>query len=108
LLGRLIVIPYLPLSDAAMADIIRLQLGRIGARVSLRHRVPFSYAEEVVRIIASRCQEPESGGRMVDAILTNALLPDISGGLFNRMLAGEPVARVHVGVDGSGFSYAYD
>jgi type VI secretion system protein VasG len=108
LLGRLIVIPYLPLSDAAMADIIRLQLGRIGARVSLRHRVPFSYAEEVVRIIASRCQEPESGGRMIDAILTNALLPDISGGLFNRMLAGEPVARVHVGVDGSGFSYAYD
>jgi type VI secretion system protein VasG len=108
LLGRLIVIPYLPLSDAVMADIIRLQLDRIGARVGLRHRVPFSYADDVVRIVASRCQEPESGGRMIDAILTNALLPDISAGLLNRMLAGEPVARVHVGVDGNGFSYAYD
>src|SRR5450755_582198 len=106
LLGRLIVIPYLPLSQSVMADIIRLQLGRIAARVTFRHGVPFTYGDEVVDLIASRCNEPESGGRMIDAILTNTLLPDISGALLNRMLAGERVARVHVGVADSEFSYA--
>ena len=108
LLGRLIVIPYLPLSPEVMANIIRLQLGRIATRVTFRHGVPFTYGEDVVQLISSRCNEPESGGRMIDAILTNTLLPDISGALLNRMLSGEPVARVHVGVEGSEFTYAFD
>ena len=108
LLGRLIVIPYLPLSDEVMKSIIKLQLGRITARVTERHGVPFTYDQSVDDLVASRCNEPESGGRMIDAILTNTMLPDISGGLLNRMLTGEPVARVHVGVDASGFTYAFD
>ncbi len=108
LLGRLIVIPYLPLSDEVMKNIIRLQMGRIASRVSERHGVPFTYDEAAIELIASRCNEPESGGRMVDAILTNTLLPDISGALLARLLAGEAVARVHVGVDGAGFTYSFD
>jgi type VI secretion system protein VasG len=108
LLGRLIVIPYLPLSDAVMAGIISLQLGRIATRVSARHGVPFTYDQDVVGLIASRCTEPESGGRMIDAILTNTLLPDISGALLGRLLAGEPIARVHVGANGAEFTYSFD
>jgi type VI secretion system protein VasG len=91
-----------------MADIIALQLGRIGARVSARQGVPLSYDEAVVRLIAARCNEPESGGRMIDAILTNTLLPDISGGLLTRMLDGRPVERVHIGVDSAAFTYSFD
>ncbi len=108
LLGRLIVIPYLPLSDEVMKSIIKLQLGRITARVTERHGVPFTYDDSVVELVASRCNEPESGGRMIDAILTNTMLPDISGGLLQRMLTGEPVMRVHVGVDDAGFTYSFD
>jgi type VI secretion system protein VasG len=108
LLGRLIVVPYLPLSDAVMADIIRLQLSRIAARVSAAYAVSFSYDEEVVRLIGSRCSEPESGGRIIDAILTNTMLPDISGALLTRVLEGTPVTRVHVGVDAKGFAYSFD
>ena len=108
LLGRLIVIPYLPLSDEVMKSIIKLQLGRIAARVTERHGVPFIYSQAVVDLISSRCNEPESGGRMVDAILTNTMLPDISGALLGRMLSGEPVKCVHVGVDDAGFTYSFD
>jgi type VI secretion system protein VasG len=108
LLGRLIVIPYLPLNPSVMADIIRLQLDRIGQRVSFRHGVPFSYSDDVVALIASRCDEPESGGRMIDAILTNTLLPDIGGALLNRMLAGTPTTRVHVQADKADFTYLFD
>ena len=37
LLGRLITVPYYPLSDAVMGDIIRLQLERIAARIAEQH-----------------------------------------------------------------------
>ena len=105
LLGRLIVIPYLPLSDEVLRGIIRLQLGRIAARVTATRGIPFTYDDAVVDLIASRCTEPESGGRMIDAILTNTMLPDISAMFLNRMLAGDPPTRVLVGVDADGFTY---
>jgi type VI secretion system protein VasG len=108
LLGRLIVIPYLPLSDTVMAGIISLQLGRVARRISSRHGVPFTYGQDVIDLIASRCTELESGGRMIDAILTNTLLPDISALFFERMLGGEPMTRVHVGVSDGNFTYAFD
>jgi len=107
LLGRLIVIPYYPLSDAIMGDIIRLQLGRIATRIGERHKVPFTYDEDVVKLIASRCNEPESGGRMVDAILTNTMLPAISGAFLNRLLEGSHVAGVQVGVADGDLTYTF-
>ncbi|HET6609847.1 MAG TPA: type VI secretion system ATPase TssH, partial [Rhodopila sp.] len=108
LLGRLIVIPYLPLGDEVMSKIIRLQLGRVAKRVTERHGVPFTFTDAVVDLVRSRCNEPESGGRMIDAILTNTMLPDISGAFLDRLLKGEPVARVHVDVGGDGFTYDFD
>src|SRR5918993_2915064 len=76
LLGRLVVIPYYPLSDTMLASIVRLQLGRIARRVSEHHRIPFTYDDEAVQLLVSRCTEVESGGRMIDAILTNTVLPE--------------------------------
>ncbi|HEY6438400.1 MAG TPA: AAA family ATPase, partial [Acetobacteraceae bacterium] len=107
LLGRLITVPYYPLSDAVMGDIIRLQLERITARIAERHEAAFSYDRDVVELIASRCTEPESGGRMIDAILTNTMLPAISAAMLERMVEGADVASVQVGVAGGEFSYAY-
>ncbi len=107
LLGRLIVIPYYPLSDKIMGDIIRLQLGRIATRIAEHHKVPFSYDEDVVSLIASRCNEPESGGRMIDAILTNTMLPAISGAFLQRMLEGGQIAGVNVGVTDGDLTYSF-
>ena len=108
LLGRLIVIPYLPLSDAVMRGIIQLQLSRIKKRVEANREIPFTYDDSVVDLIASRCTEPESGGRIIDNILTNTMLPDISGAFLNRMLKGNPAKRVHVGAEGGVFTYDFD
>lgn len=108
LLGRLVVIPYYPLSDAMIRVIARLQLDRVARRVAQNHQVPFSYDDVVVGLIASRCTELESGGRMVDAILTNTLLPTISEEFLRRLLEGKPVTRVHVGVEASDFRYGFD
>ncbi|MDD2659025.1 MAG: type VI secretion system ATPase TssH [Methylococcales bacterium] len=107
LLGRLVVIPYYPLSDEMIAAIAKLQLGRIAKRVLESHKVPFSYDDAVIRLIASRCTELESGGRMIDAILTNTLLPSISAEFLNRMMEGKSIERVHVSVTDGEFVYEF-
>ena len=108
LLGRLVVIPYYPLSDEMIGAIARLQLGRIEKRIVQNHQVPFSYDDQVVRLIVSRCTELESGGRMIDAILTNTMLPAISGEFLRRMMDGKRVAGVRVKVENGDFAYDYD
>jgi type VI secretion system protein VasG len=108
LLGRLVVIPYYPLSPSMVAAITRLQLNRIKKRVETAHGVPFVYSDAVVDTIVSRCQELESGGRMIDAIVTNTMLPDISGEFLRRMMAGGEVRRVAIDVTGSEFTYSFD
>ncbi len=108
LLGRLIVIPYLPLAPDVMRGIIQLQLGRIKRRIEETRGIPFTYDDAVVELIASRCNEPESGGRIIDNILTNTMLPDISGAFLTRMLEGHPPTLVRVGVDGTDFTYAFE
>jgi type VI secretion system protein VasG len=105
LLGRIVTIPYLPLSDAMLGQIIRLQMDRIARRIRDNHGAEFVYAPDVVSLVASRCTEVESGGRMIDAILTNTILPRISQAVLTRMLDNLPVRRIEIGVDGADFSY---
>jgi type VI secretion system protein VasG len=108
LLGRLVVVPYYPISDETLKLIIRLQLGRIGRRTQQNHKIPFAYDDKVVDLIASRCTEVESGARAVDTILTNTLLPEISQELLTRLMEGKTAKRVHVGVKDSDFTYSFD
>ena len=107
LLGRLVVIPYYPLSDVMLGSIIRLQLRRIEQRIAAAHKVPFTYSEAVVQLIASRCTELESGGRMIDAILTHSMLPAISTEFLNRLLRGTPATQVQVRVENGEFAYVF-
>jgi type VI secretion system protein VasG len=105
LLGRLVVIPFYPLNDEMIGAIARLQLRRIEKRIRENHKVPFTYDDEVIKLIASRCTELESGGRMIDAILTNTVLPKISEEFLKRMMEGKPIERVHVQVRDGDFAY---
>ncbi len=108
LLGRLVVIPYYPLNDEMITAISRIQLGKIARRVEQNHGVPFTYDDAVMQLISERCTDVDSGGRMIDAILTNTVLPSISAEVLTRMMEHNPVSRVHVGVENSEFTYAYD
>jgi type VI secretion system protein VasG len=108
LLGRIVTIPYYPLSDEVLANIIRLQLGRIERRVKATHKIPFTFDDAVVTLIAERCTELESGGRMIDAILTNSVLPTISREFLARTMEGRPVDRVHISVAEGDFRYAFE
>ncbi|MCS3747987.1 type VI secretion system protein VasG [Xanthomonas arboricola] len=107
LLGRLVAIPYYPLSNAMLGQIVRLQLNRIKKRIEERYRIPFEYDDSVVELVVSRCTESESGGRMIDAILTNSMLPKISREFLGRILAGRAVTQVNMSVDADNFYYSY-
>jgi type VI secretion system protein VasG len=107
LLGRIVTIPYYPLDDKMIGNIARLQLARISRRITDNHKIPFSYDDAAVNLIVSRCTEVESGGRMIDAILTNTLLPRISQEILTRMMEGKPIAQIAVGAAGGEFEYAF-
>ena len=87
--------------------ISQIQLRKIAKRVEEHHGVPFSYDDDVIDVIAARCTDVDSGGRMIDSILTNTVLPRISEEILTRMMAGSPIERVHVGVKDGEFDYAY-
>ena len=108
LLGRLVTIPYYPLSDEMLGKIVRLQLERIRKRVETRYRIPFEYSDDVVKLVVSRCTESESGGRMIDAILTNTMLPDISRAFLTRMITGDTALAVEVHVADGNFAYRFN
>ncbi|WP_350448651.1 type VI secretion system ATPase TssH [Pseudomonas solani] len=108
LLGRLVTIPYYPLTDEMLKSITRLQLGRIKKRVEGSHKVPFDFDDKVVDLVVSRCTETESGGRQIDAILTNSMLPDLSREFLGRMLEGRKVEKVVVGAENGEFTYSFD
>jgi type VI secretion system protein VasG len=108
LLGRLVVIPYFPLSDTMLGRIVRLQLGRIARRVEEHHGIPFTYDDDAVKLIVSRCTEVESGGRMIDAILTNTVLPEISREFLTRTMAGQSLTGVQLAVADGQFAYRFE
>jgi type VI secretion system protein VasG len=108
LLGRIVSIPYYPLSGDMLAQIVRLQLDRIKKRVAQNHGVPFEYTDAVVKAVVARCNDAESGGRAIDAILTNSVLPTISVEYLQRLAAGGEIYRVALDVVGSEFTYAFD
>lgn len=107
LLGRLVTIPYYPISDDMLKAIIRLQLSRIEKRIKANHHIPFGYDDAVVQLIAERCNELESGARVVDSILTNTVLPAISQEFLTKMMAGEAVSAVNLSAQNGEFSYQF-
>ncbi len=108
LLGRLVTIPYYPLSPDMIGKITVLQLNRIKKRVEASHNVPFEFTDAVVDKIVERCQELESGGRMIDAIVTNTMLPDISAEFLRRMMEGKEVSKVAIDITDGDFSYSFE
>lgn len=107
LLGRLVTIPYYPLTDDMLKLIIEIQLERVERRFLSNHGAAFKYDDRVVDLILSRCQEVESGGRMIDAILTQTLLPDLSQEILSRMMDGEQLGALEVTAENDQFKYEF-
>ncbi|QCO06220.1 type VI secretion system ATPase TssH [Azospirillum argentinense] len=105
-LGRVTLVPYLPLAPDILTRIVELNLNRISRRLREAYRADFRYGPEVVEAIAARCGEVHSGARNIEHILTRGLLPDLSALLLERLARDEAVAAAQVGLDAQGrFSF---
>ena len=107
LLGRMFTVPYYPISDDVMREIIKLQLGKIERRIAENHKANFTYDDSVIDTVAKRCTDVDSGARNVYNILTGTLLPEMSGEVLSRMAQGEGVKKIHVSV-GDDEKFAYE
>ena len=101
-LGRMVIIPYFPVRDEALRQIIRLKLGKVERRLRETHRVDLLYDAALVDAVAERCTEVESGARNVDNILTNTMLPEVSQLLLQALVGGERPGAIRVGVGEDG------
>ena len=108
LLNRLVVVPYYPISKEMLQMIIKLNLKRVAKRVQENHKVPFTYDDSVLELVAQRCTELERGARMVDAMITNTMLPEIGREFLSRLAAGGDLNRVHVTTKDGNFGFAFD
>ncbi|MBN8741871.1 MAG: ClpV1 family T6SS ATPase [Lysobacterales bacterium 69-70] len=106
-LGRLVTIPYYPLANDTLARIVRLQLGRIQKRIAEQHGIDFGYGDDAVQLVIKRCTEVESGGRMIDAILTHTVLPTVSREFLSCLADGRKLASIRLETAGDDFAYRY-
>ncbi|TGQ38428.1 type VI secretion system ATPase TssH [Mesorhizobium sp. M00.F.Ca.ET.216.01.1.1] len=107
-LGRVVTIAYYPLSDSMIEAITRHQFAKIARRLRASNDAELVIGDGVMDLVKARCTEIESGGRMIDAILTNTLLPELSRGVLNRSLEGEKMTKVTVGASEAGFTYTFE
>jgi type VI secretion system protein VasG len=106
LLGRMTIVPYFPLGDEVLKNIIKLKIKAIGDRVRNNYKAQFSYDDAVIKAVADRCTEVESGARNVDNILTGTMLPEISQEFLSYMAEGKTITSLHVGLNPEGgFKY---
>ncbi len=107
LIGRTVQLAYVPLSKDMLAGIVRIQLDRIKKRIQGNHKIAFTYGEDVVDFIVTRCTDGDSGGRMIDNILTNTMLPEMSVQLLEKQMDGLAVSSITVTAGESGFVYNF-
>ena len=107
LLGRIVTIPYFPLGTEVLAGITKLKLGAVAQRMQTAHGAEMIYEDAVIDYIVEQCRDPDSGGRMIDNIITNSILPDLSRQVLGRMVSGDGIERVTVKVNDNEFFYVF-
>jgi type VI secretion system protein VasG len=100
------VIPYFPITDDVLVQIIELKLGKIQQRIAVNHKAEFAYDEALVEGVLARCTEVDSGARNVDNILNGTLLPEIAESVLAKMAEGTVISTINVSATPEGkFNY---
>ncbi len=107
LMGRIVTIPYFPLGKEVLGGITKLKLGSVAKRLRGSHGATMVYGDDVLDHIVDQCRDPDSGGRMIDNIITNSILPDLSRQVLSRMVSGEEMKEVSIVMKNGAISYDF-
>jgi len=108
LLGRMIITPYYPLTDAVLRTLITMRLGKIADRAHSTYGSEMVYGDDIINLILGRCEERESGGRVIDAILTNTVLPELSSAFLGAKLEGKNIDKAILSVENEDIVYSFE
>jgi type VI secretion system protein VasG len=107
-LGRTTVVPYYPLGKDVLTKIVEINLKRIEKRVAEHYGASFSYDESLVNHLASRCNDPDTGARNVENILTRSILPGLASECLQKMAEGVDIKNIHIALSEGEESYHYE
>jgi type VI secretion system protein VasG len=107
LMGRIVTIPYFPLGKEVLGGITKLKLGSVAKRLRESHGATMVYGDDLLDHIVEQCRDPDSGGRMIDNIITNSILPDLSRQVLSRMVSGEEMKEVSIVMKGGAITYDF-
>ena len=107
LLGRLQIVPYYPLGKRAHS-IIDLKLGKIKKRVRENYRAELAATDAVKDEIIRRCDNAASGARLIDAVISNSILPEISAEFLRNIMEGHTLKRALIDVKDEQFTYSFE
>ncbi|EMY6773724.1 type VI secretion system ATPase TssH [Vibrio sp. Vb2535] len=107
LLARMSVLPFVPLSDEAMTEIIHHKLNKVSQRLQSHHKLSLSYEESLVEFVLGNCRLAETGARNIDAVINRQLLPQLSTQLLVHN-KDDSHTQIEVSVDEQGtLNYAF-
>ncbi|EJL6793526.1 TPA: type VI secretion system ATPase TssH [Vibrio alginolyticus] len=107
LLARMSVLPFVPLSDEAMTEIIHHKLNKVSQRLQSHHKLSLSYEESLVEFVLGNCRLAETGARNIDAVINRQLLPQLSTQLLVHD-KDDSHTQIEVSVDEQGtLTYAF-
>ncbi|MEG1039444.1 MAG: type VI secretion system ATPase TssH [Pseudomonas sp.] len=101
LLARMRVIPYYPVGGPVLRELIEVKLERLGERLN-RRQLGFTHCQRLVDHLAERCNQSDSGARLIDHLLDLQVLPLVADRLLDAMANGEALKHVHATLDSSG------
>lgn len=107
-LGRVTVIPYLPLNNALLQQIVSLQLQRIQQRVFTQYQTQLDYAQEIINYIVEKCQTTETGARNIEHLLAHHLLPDLSTEFLTALGNNKKIKSINIKIDQDRFAMDID
>ncbi|MDR2663885.1 MAG: type VI secretion system ATPase TssH [Treponema sp.] len=108
LLGRIQIVPYYPLGKRALYSIIDLKLGKIKKRVTENYRAELAATDAVKDEIIRRCDNAASGARLIDSVINNSILPEISAEFLRNIMEGHTLKRALIDVKDEQFIYSFE
>ena len=105
LLGRCKMIPYLPLGNDTLEQIVKVKIDKVGEQLRGNHQIVLAASPIVIEKITGLCVTRQSGARNIDTILDDYILPLISKNILAHVIEGNNPSHLYLNYsEDSGFS----
>lgn len=102
LLARMEIVPYLPLSNSVMEEIVVYKLNQLKSSLMTRYNAQVALSDLLVPSILEKITRTENGARMIEAIIEGELLPSLSLHILQKLSRSEEISNIVLNVEEDG------